>query len=278
MVLKDIDTSDIVNLYQSGMTAREIAIILSCSESFVQKYLKSNNVMRRPGRTDIITNDIIRLYNNGWSVLRMAKHFGCARGVITKRLLGVGIQPRNSSEATRIIAATLPPEERSRRASAAHDAVRGKKKSVAFLFAKAQGVELSQSGISRIEIRCREMLRERGIDSTPQKAIGPYNVDLALNAFPIAVEIFGGGWHFSGRHLSRYRKRIEYLLNCGYYPIIILVSRDYPLEIGAIEYIISFTESLRRNEPPSREDWVIRGNGEIATRAKSKLNNGSTIS
>jgi hypothetical protein len=107
------------------------------------------------------------------------------------------------------------------------------------------------------------MLQERGFSVTPQKAIGIYNVDIAVNGTPVIVEIFGGGWHCSGHHLARHRERFDYLLNSGYFPIIVWVNGTRsPLESGAADYIIACIQDIRGTKPVWSKEKMIRGNGD----------------
>jgi hypothetical protein len=95
----------------------------------------------------------------------------------------------------------------------------------------------------------------------PCKAIGPYNVDIALA--PIAVEVFGGAWHGGGRAAARWPKRIRYLLDEQWHVVVVWVehARD-PLTIGAAEYVVALRDQLRRNPALVGQYRVIRGSGK----------------
>jgi very-short-patch-repair endonuclease len=165
-----------------------------------------------------------------------------------------------------------PKKERMRLSKAAHDAVRGVRQSLEHQCKRATTREINQVAISEIEFRCADALRNRGFICVMQKAIGPYNIDIALTEPPIAVEIFGGQWHTADRHAARFRKRTDYLLDQGWLPVIVWVTRDIPFGAGAIEYIVALAEKMRRGESVGRKEQMIRGDGQPSTIGERKLN------
>src|SRR5260370_26203735 len=115
-----------------------------------------------------------------------------------------------------------------------------------------------------------------GIESTPQKAIGIYNCDLAVDS--IAVEIFGGGWHGYGRHKGRSLKRFNYLFNLGWNVVIVWIDgRRYPLSILAAQQIHSFTQLASSNPALRGQYWVIRGDGKLVASGSSDGNDRALI-
>jgi len=223
-------------------------------------------------RKSLNTDDLVRLYQSGLLYVDIAKKFGVSWMAIRRRILGAGIKSKSYAEVQRIKASRMTPEERSRCAAAAHEAVRSRRHSFKEKCQRAKTREHLGLGISRIEIIVAEKLREKGFGIILQKAIGPYNVDIAITELSIIVEIFGGHWHTASRHADRFKKRFNYLLNQGWLPIIVWISRSYPLEDGAIKYIISFAEKIRRGETMRRQEHMIYGNGEVASLGKRKFN------
>jgi very-short-patch-repair endonuclease len=73
-------------------------------------------------------------------------------------------------------------------------------------------------------------LSSRGIRYVSQKAVGPYNVDIALAKLPIAIEIQVCRMK-EGRSMQR--KRIEYILNQGYAVLVIYRSRPCSFNVSA---------------------------------------------
>jgi very-short-patch-repair endonuclease len=222
-------------------------------------------------RKDVDTGDLLDLYQSGISIKELSERFNIARTGITRRLKSTGIKLRNRSDAMYLRMSHTSSEERCRLSAAAHAAVRGKRRSEEELIKRAntKGGDLRFS--SRVELAAIDMLREQGFEIYPQKAIGKYNVDIAITEPPIAVEIFGGSWHSTGRHATRFNERIEYILNAGWNIVIVWVLRDYPLEVGAINYIVAIAEKLRSTEPVRGEKHVIRGDGNITTAGCNNL-------
>jgi len=229
-------------------------------------------------RFNIDTNNLYRIYQSGALLIDIAKQFGISWDCVRQRFIRAGLPLRSISESHRIAASRVSQEERSRRVAAAHNAIRNKRQSFEHRCKIALTREQKGLGISRIERRCLYFLEERGFKCIAQKAIGSYNVDIAITKPPITVEIFGGHWHASGRHADRFRKRIDYILNAGWHPIIVWVTRDYPFEIGVIKYIVSVAEKLSSNKSIRRQEHMIRGDGELTSIGKRKFNNLPIIS
>ena len=268
-----LDTDNLKRLYESGMSMSKVAKTLGINPITARKYLLANGGTIRPHkRTDITADDTAALYNSGLSEKAVAKRLGIDRCAVRRRLLKAGVKPRNRSESMFLRMSQTAPEERKRLASAAHDAVRGTSQTEEHRLKVAAGVERNCVNVSRTEIIVGEMLTERGFTFTRQKAVGRYNVDIALHEVPIAVEVFGGNWHASGRHAARFRRRTDYILDQGWSVVYIWVSRQSPLEVGAIEYIVSLAEMLRRGEPVERREQMILGNGESTTIGECQLN------
>jgi len=218
-------------------------------------------------------DDLCRLYQAGNLECDLAKIFKITYQNVHRWLLVRGIPLRTIGDSHRIAAARSTKEERARRARAAHDAIRGLRRTMEDLCKRSKGKEIKQSHATRIEGIAVADLESHGLKCIPQKAIGPYNVDIAIEKPPIAVEIFGGSWHASGRHAARFRKRIDYLLDQGWLPIIVWVSRDHPLETGAIKYIVALAKKIRRGETTGRQEKMIRGDGQPCIIGERKFNN-----
>jgi hypothetical protein len=127
----------------------------------------------------------------------------------------------------------------------------------------------------------QQMLAIRGVETVPQKAIGPYNAD--LGAEPVAVECFSGEWHRYGRHIDRFPERSIYLLDQGWNLAIIWIENGrrnhagVPLTGRAIDYLVTFIEQSRRDPTFRREYRVIWGDGKILSVSDADLDNFSVI-
>jgi very-short-patch-repair endonuclease len=207
--------------------------------------------------------DLIERHKSGVSIKELSKETGIGRKTITRRFESVGFVQRNRSESMFVRMANTAPEERARLAAAAHEAVKGRKHTINEQIQRAKTREIRRIGISRTEQILSQMLNDLGFLVTPQKAIHTYNVDIAINGSPVVVEVFGGGWHASGKHLIRHRQRFDYLINNGYYPIVVWVDgTKFPLESGAANYIVANIEEIRRAKPVWSKEKMIRGNGD----------------
>jgi len=223
-------------------------------------------------------SDLLQRYVAGESENKLAREAGINRWTFRQRLLTAHIDPRTQSEAEKLKWARMTPTQRERQVRAAHIAVRGRTLSFREKHAQALGKEKALCHVVPIETELATTLRTYGFLITQQKAIGVYNVDIAIHVPPIAVEIFGGSWHCYGGHLARFHKRVKYILDEGWHVVIIwLDARRYPLGKGAVEYLIALRQELSGN-PASRCQYrVILGNGQLAPIRKSYLNTPADI-
>ena len=219
-------------------------------------------------------DNLLRRYQAGESELKLSREFGIGRGVIRRRLLNAGIIPRNSSQAGFIRMSKLSSTEREAITAKAHEAVKGRRVPMSERERIAKTREIKGLGISTIERIMVDMLRTKGIiNIVHQKAIGAYNVDIAIEKSRIAVEIYGGSWHNSKHHRLLHHKRVPYILNKGWTLVIIWVNaKHHPLTIEAANYIVSLSQSLRLNKSHRGQYRVIRGNGEPVSILSSEFN------
>lgn len=220
-------------------------------------------------------DNLIERYLSGETEQSLSKEWGIGRNVVRRRLIEHGITPRGNSEALTIHMRKLSKTERLAITAKAHAAVRGRKQSVAEMELRAKSRESRKLGISVVETLLVGMLESKGIKGiVPQKAIGIYNVDLAIEPYRIAVEVFGGHWHSYGRHAHRDAIRIPYLLNRNWHVIIVWVhAKNHPLTVDAANYIISYIQSISRNKPTACEYRMIWGNGQLMTTPSLQIDN-----
>lgn len=274
---KNIDPDYCVKEYLSGRSIQDIARQLKVSATRVKGELVDAGVglrtrseisaatmQQRKAITKNMEGAVVRDYAEGMSCLAVAKKYGVQRSAVAKTLSEHGVHVRNGSEASKLRMSKLSPGERSALASAAHDAIRGTKKSFATKVRNAIAKQAAQSGASWIEEMVCSDLKSCLIHPIPQLAIGPYNCDLACH--PVAVEIFGGHWHFSGRHLSRAHERIKYLGNAGWHVLMLIVNESstpaYRYTIKTGDYIVSYIQEARANPSSPREYRVVNCCGE----------------
>jgi uncharacterized protein (DUF433 family) len=259
-----VNTDDLIREYQAGRSVKEIARQFSVSEPLIYQRMRKAGVPTRGKRLDVPVIELLSRYRAGESEKALSEALGVSRPAIRRRLLEAGITPRDGSASMYLRMAGTTPEQRADLSRAAHDAVRGKRQSDAHRCAIATTRQRLQSGTSPGEMALAEMLAARGIPTVPQQAIGPYNCD--LGAYPVAVEVFGGSWHWSGRHILRAPERFRYILNASWDILAVKIEvRRHPLTSATADYVAAYIESARRDPARRREYRVIRGAGETLT-------------
>lgn len=214
--------------------------------------------------TPLPIDEIARRYLAGESTNALAKAYGAVRSAIDIRLKDAGVTLRSETEANRLVANRRTPEQNRQIMRAAHETVRGSRRKPisnerCAVTREARGVFITDE-----ERMFAGWIAERGIEPLPQKAIGPYNVDIAAGT--VAVEIFGGGWHAYGVHKRRSPERFRYILDQGWNLVIIWVSnRRYPLATAAADYVVAFAEQASSDPSMRGKNRVIWGDGKAAS-------------
>jgi very-short-patch-repair endonuclease len=219
-------------------------------------------------RTDIPVNDVIRKYRSGWSKARIGNCYGGCYNVIRRILREQGVRTRTDSEVMKLRWQHATSKERRNLLEPMHKAVLGRKQTLQHLLKRAQGVERMRSNSSPAEFRLQKMLQRRRIQTTPQKAIGKYNCDLA--AAPVAVEILGGYWYSQPTKLTRIAKRLHYILNLGWNVLMVLLPRSQMLSEQTADHVAAYIKKLRRNPPATCEYRVIWSTGKTFTTGSAK--------
>ena len=197
------------------------------------------------------------------AILDIAREIGVGRGVITRRLNKIGFTFRTPSEASLASARRFTPEQRSARVKNAHEAKRGVKQSRETKLKRAKTVESKSEISSGLEKMVYQSMLERGIDFTPQTAVGIYNVDFTIGT--IAVEIFGGGWHFSGRAKDRHFDRCIEVINSGYTMIILNITNANPFTNTVADDLASKIKSISTDKTIRGENWMVWGTFDCVT-------------
>lgn len=270
------DLEAAIRVYVAGENLRPACKIGRVSDTTLKHELQKRGLFRtdktaqqlgaesRKRKYDVLSEIIVPRYLAGEPSTKLSEEFGIARSVIRRIVKDGGHHWRTPSENARMRAARMSPEERKANARAAHDAARGREHSFEEKCKRAQTVERKQLHTSPAEILLRDWLIERGIESIPQKAIGPYNAD--LGAAPVAVEIFGGSWHNAGSHAARTPDRARYILDQGWN--LIIVWNDIRLAAftpDLANYIVAFHERSRRDPSFRGEYRVVWSDGKEAS-------------
>lgn len=218
-----------------------------------------------PNRIELPADEISRAYRSGVSQKALAERFGVSRRPIERVLIASGVDVRGPREANRLMMTARSPEENRRNCEAAHRAAKGRKHSVEERCKMAIGRERAQAGIGPHELTMKDLLESRGVTFAQQKAIGPYNCDFAVGS--VAVEVFGGYFHWFGRHLARLPKRLHYFADRGLDTWIVNVGRRAPITSAALDDLVAFLEASSGNPSPGRQYRVIWGTGQFVSAA-----------
>lgn len=282
----DADFEHAIQAYVAGEGAEIVAARFHVGQKRLTDTLKTRRLLRdrqtryrligaRNGVTQRAAKglpdaEIVRRYQAGEAEQALAKAFDVSRSAIEVRLRAAGVERRDIATASRISAAQRTPEENRRIILAAQASQRGKRQPLRQKVRRAQTRQERQIGVSPAETLLCTWLTPRlaPIPCIPQYAVGPYNVDLAIDADPpLAVEIFGGKWHGYGRHVARAPERARYLLDQGWNLIIVWCTdgRSMPsLSLAVADYIVTFFEQSR-HDPTLRSQYrVIWGDAQEA--------------
>ena len=265
--LNPTNLDDAIRLYLAGDPEKEILSTTGVSKSTLHRERSRRGI---PPRREFILpiDDIVNAYQFGESEYSLAQRFHVSRNVIRRRLEGAGIQIRTMSEAGLVRAAQMSAEQRSSQAAPSHAAIRGSKRTEGQLLRRAQLIEQRGTFGSPGEKWLHDSLASYGLKPIPQKAIGKYNVDLAIA--PIAMEVLGGGWHLTKRHHSI---RTPQILNSGW-SLLFIWNQDGPAAMskGAPKYVVSYIEEVSRDPSLVGEYRVISGNGKLLAAGRSEDN------
>lgn len=248
-----------IELYLAGEPLEKIPAAAGVSVSRLHRERIARGIPPRKLRV-LPEEQIVRQYLAGASEFGLSQQYGVSRGPITRILTNAGIQRRGMSEAGEVRNRRMSAEERKLQVLAANRAARGRsigqrEKARKALEKEARGLHESEG-----ETLIAGLLSERGVAPIAQRAVGVYNVDLAL--VPVAVEIVGGSNYPSRQAI--YAERTPYILDEGWHLVLILDDqRIAPLGAGAADYIVAFLDEVRRNPPATSQYRVISGDGEV---------------
>lgn len=154
---------------------------------------------------------------------------------------------------------------------AAHEAVKGKKRTLEDLERRAKGKETHPPKMSRWESWFANWLTSQSISYIYSKAVGKYNIDFAIGD-SIAVELYGGAFHSDGRAAARLNDRMRYLLNSGWNVYIIwCLSQESCIFSGCLNDFVSFMETSSRNESSKGQYRVIWSDGDFVSAGSDEV-------
>ena len=208
-------------------------------------------------------------YRKGASMLELQRATGVSRETIKTALVAHGVHVRNRSEAEHL-SWQKGLKTASTQTSAAWDAVRGNPASDATLNkqAVARGRTLSEQGQWEADII--DALRYRGIKTVPQLPVGKYNLDIAIEKPLVAVEVYRSTP--KPDHDSAFAKRSQYLLDRGWWLLMILECRSWFNLDALTDKVVAFMDLARKDESAICKHGVVRGDGQPFTGRCSKIN------
>lgn len=213
-------------------------------------------------------DDLIQQYRAGTSMKQLADGAGISRPKLVREFRARGEPLRGRSAAESLKWQTLRQDRAAvvRQTRRAWEAVRGRIVPFEELCRRARTREERQIHRFLYEREVEAELVTRGVRCTPQKAVGPYNLDLALDEPRIAVEIIG--CQMVSKRRAAYPKRLEYICNAGW--LLVLVVIKGANRLGAdyariAKQIIVYAELSSRNPALRGKYGVIGRNGEPMT-------------
>ena len=272
-----LNIDNVINLYLSGKTFQFIADDSGCSVHAIQNCLRRHGVYRSGDwkgtikrKYGITVKELLSMYKSGMWKNEIAAKTGISEGMIGKYLSKLGIPLADSrSKAMSDRLNRMSHEERQDLTKAANDAVRGMKRTFADLRKRALGNERIGKTRGKAESDLFQFFLNKGISVISQKAVGKYNLDFSIGN--IAVEVTGRSRKLESR--STYTERIKYILNSGFALIYVWANSQRPMESGAADYIIAFTQEFSRNPSLIGQYRVIRCDGKLLASGSVNDNN-----
>ena len=209
-------------------------------------------------------HDLVSLYLSGRSLCELAKLEEISYARVKRWLIKHSIRFRDVKERASAWNKIHSKKERSQRygRKGGYGFTKEMHKRAAKTFEKSLKRRTSPK-----ELELNKFLKNLGVSSTPQKACGTYNIDLALH--PIAVEVTAGTRYPLRR--SHERKRMEYLFDQNWCVIFVWVPRDTKISLMCAEKIITLYNLAKGSRSMNRKYWVIGGSGEDLTRNRRYL-------
>lgn len=253
-----ITKETIQSLIGQGLTRMKIAESLGIQKSVLERAMIDYGLLKRkPAKKfyDVSPafleshkeqfDRFLELHNQGLTFAEIAKTCGCSLSQVGKLFSVYGYR-FDSAYKTK----------------AAHDAVRGTKRTIEELEKRALGKEKTPPQMSRWESWFAEWLTSQKIEFTFNKAFGKYNIDFAIGN-SIAVELYGGAFHSGGRAAARLNDRMTYLLNRGWNVYIIwCLSQEEAVFSGCLDDFLTFLKHTSRDETFRGKYRVIWSDGD----------------
>jgi very-short-patch-repair endonuclease/lambda repressor-like predicted transcriptional regulator len=277
MISVDLDKA--IALYEAGEPIYEISRKMGISHSTLsRRFAAIGYQIRDIGESTALhwmryrtppLEPILERYKQGESLVTLARESGIGASRLNRLLREAGIPIRHSRENILSRYAGMSEAERKAQVSAANQAKRGKRANHWSLERRAQTMERTLQLAGRADLTLAVYLAARGAGVTLQKAIGPYNLDIAVDELLVAIEV--NGYHHTpvAQRMARSRStpadRRSYVLDRGWRLIEVLASNQAPyVSPACADRIVALLEEARGHEPSWGEYCVIGSDGEFA--------------
>lgn len=262
---KSIITPDVVqSLVDKGFTRRQIAEKLGVSFESIRSAcndLKIAFPKRGAGRKGFYNvseaykeshqdqfSKFLELHNQGMTFTQIAKVCGCSLSQVGKLFTIYGYS-----------------FDTAYKTKAAHEAIKGTKRTLEDLEKRALGKEKNPPAMSRWEVLFSEWLSDQSLPFTYSKAIGKYNVDFAIGS-TVAVELYGGTFHSMGRAADRLHERMKFLINSGWNVYIIwCLSNESTIFPGCFDDFLTFYNFTSGDESEGGQYRVVWSDGDFVS-------------
>jgi very-short-patch-repair endonuclease len=273
-----IDIDNLFERYLAGESLKELGNELGISEKTLGRRIKgAGHQLRTITESRAIfvarhTPDLTPFFERyiaGEGSVKLAREAGVHQSRFIRELDEAGITRRTIGEAVGLRYTQMTKAERQAVTLSANEAKRGRPASQVSFERRARTMEatLQLAGVSDTILAA--WLGQRGvINFTLQKAVGRFNLDIAIDEPLIAVEV-NGGMHIPklralSRSLTTAVERRDYLLNSGWRLIDVMVSGgNKMLRPSCADSVIALIEEARTNEPSWGQYCMIRGDGEF---------------
>lgn len=268
------DIDDAIKLYKAGKSTEEISEILGGSRETIARRLKKAGVKLRSGPEmarlhyilEVDLSDALRRYAEGETMKSLCEEFRIGRRRMESALRHAGIPVRTLRQSVGLRYTRMSKSERQSLVARAHIAKKGKPADERAQERRAKTNEVTLQLASRADLILGVWLAQHGLRFTPQKALGPYNLDIAVDELSVAVEV-NGDWHYFPERTAAESKRRNYLFDRGWRLIDVCITstgaRPWKyLRPACANKIIELLESVRRNKSMRCKHWVIGGDGE----------------
>lgn len=245
----------IESMYSSGFNRIEVCSKLGISTDELISIEKKFGIRRRYYATVSESfveshrdqfQKFLNLHNKGFSFDKIAELCGCSHSQVAKifRVFGYSFDSAYKTKK-------------------AHDAVRGKKRTYSDLCHRSMGIEANPTKMSRWETYFKDFLVANNIPFTFCKSVGKYNVDFAIGS-SIAVELFGGAFHATGRAADRMHERMKFLIDNGWNVYVIwCLSKESCIFSGCFDDFIAFMNMASGNKSSVGQYRVIWSDGDF---------------